>query len=206
MYNEAREKHERQIKYAARKEMIRWIKRMKLPWWLTLNTNRNTTPETLKRNIGRFLAQVDRYALGNRFRDYTDKRTFLVGYIEDGTYWHTHAGFWLPETLRRPKKEIEAVLTECWKSVVPSGSIWLRHTIKPNDRYQVMRYTTKRFREFNFEDRLVTSTMFWPDNGDRGANFSKTVLMSLEDIASSRTIPKHFGAPATWASGMRKAE
>ncbi|OUC13401.1 MAG: hypothetical protein B0A82_17440 [Alkalinema sp. CACIAM 70d] len=151
------------LKRDARHAFSRWITKLDLDWFVTLNSNCETTPDGLRRLIGYWLMLIDREALGNRFRDLPNERAFLLGWIEPATYWHCHSYirfpeyYWdMPDRVLFPKLEMK------WKEAIASGSLDIQVASVYGIQKNVTPYCTKYWRSKDFEDRLVISTEFHP--------------------------------------------
>lgn len=151
------------LKLLARHAFTDWIGQLDPERFLTLNSNCATTPSAFRLRIGKFLARTDREALGNRFRETPEDRTFLIGYLEQATYWHGHFFLKLPPPMFDwPDSRLIPILEGHWKAVIPSGSLDLQIASLDHVQRAVARYSTKSWRMHDFEDRMVISTEFHP--------------------------------------------
>jgi len=112
-------------------EMVEWLAGMGFTHLATFNFNAKATPTSIRTALKRFQWRMDRKLYGRSFHllDH-QKRTFFVGFIE-----HLHSNTHCHALLRSPSPEFDALASDLWLKIVPSGQLYLQGTPSVEDLF-----------------------------------------------------------------------
>lgn len=160
-----REAARQRLRHKARWSMVEWVSKSDLQFFITFNSNCEISETSMRKRIGQWAARVDREALGNRFREFTEQRTFFVGWFEVASSRHCHTLVRLPSFYADwpHRKKLYPYMENAWRKILPSGRLHVEIASLPHVRDAVAGYSTKLWRQDDYEDRFIISTEFHPE-------------------------------------------
>lgn len=144
-----------------REALIELFVAQEFPYFLTLNFNREMTPDGAKRVLKVLLAFIDRHFLGPRWQEMPVHRTQMIAIPENITtnfHYHAGAGF-PPKAMRLSPVDVEKIIQRNFGRLVPGATCKL---LVVEDAAGLADYITKQQWQPDAIERVVLSREFWP--------------------------------------------